>query len=472
MNPHLAAFVYTIFIAGLFWLDRDRKVRTSKALLIPLTWFLIVGSRPVSEWFNNGPSIATSENLEGSPIDAAIFGSLLAMAILVLVWRHRRVAPFLMKNWLILLFFAYCLLSTLWAESPFISFKRWTKAIGDLSMVLVVLTDLNPVPAMKRIYTWSGFILLPLSVLFIKYFPDIGRSYNPWTWTPMFGGVTLFKNMLGMTCLICGLGSVWCAASTWIERRGKDRLRHIAPHVIIATMAVWLFFLADSKTSLSCYGFGAVLILVTTLTRAPRRAPALVHLLAAGAIALSLLALFAPSLNLVASLGRDSTLTGRTNIWAGALSVVTNPLFGAGFESFWEGPRLIDIWKTIHEVGIQEAHNGYLEVYLNLGWLGVSLLSLLIVTGYRNATRAMRRDPRSGGVRVALCVVTLIYALTEAGFRMLSLTWISFLLATTTVPQLTVKKGRAPSHTAPAEEQTGKEEFLPEEVGANAFETF
>jgi O-antigen ligase len=165
--------------------------------------------------------------------------------------------------------------------------------------------------------------------------------------------------------------------------------------------------------------------------------------LAAGAVALSLLALFAPSLNLVASLGRDSTLTGRTTIWAGALSVVTHPLLGTGFESFWEGARLTKIWAAINEPGIQEAHNGYLEVFLNLGWVGVLLLAALIVTGYKNVTHAMRRDPRSGGVRIAMWLVVINYALTEAGFRMMSMTWISFLLVTAAVPQFRMKN--APS---------------------------
>jgi exopolysaccharide production protein ExoQ len=461
MNPLIATVIYSAGIVGLFWLDRDKKEHTSRAFFIPLAWYLIVGSRPVSQWFNRGPSIATNENLEGSPMDAAIFGALLVIAIGVLIGRRRQVVPYLKKNGPILLFFGYCLLSIVWTDDPFIALKRWAKAIGDLCMVLVVLTEKDQLTAIKRFYTWTGFILLPVSLLLIKYYPDLGRSYNPWTWVPMFGGVTLFKNMLGVTCLICGLGSVWCFTLAWRERKGTDRLRHIAPHAVVAMLAVWLFFVIDSKTALSCYGFGMVLILVTTLTRAPKKAPMLVHLLAAGAVALSLLALFAPSLDLVASLGRDSTLTGRTNIWAGALSVVTQPILGSGFESFWEGDRLTKIWTAINEPGIQEAHNGYLEIFLNLGWVGVLLLATLIVTGYKNVTRAMHRDSRSGGVRMAMCIVVITYALTEAGFRMMSMTWISFLLVTAAVPQLRVKKALSASHAVMLDE-----EELPMEVGA------
>ena len=74
-------------------------------------------------------------------------------------------------------------------------------------------------------------------------------------------------------------------------------------------------------------------------------------------------------------MGRDSTLTGRTEIWTHVLWVAGNPLLGTGFESFWLGDRLANVWSIMP--GIQEAHNGYLEVYLNLGWIGVTLLAVI-----------------------------------------------------------------------------------------------
>ena len=84
---------------------------------------------------------------------------------------------------------------------------------------------------------------------------------------------------------------------------------------------------------------------------------------------------------------------------------------------------------------LNEAHNGYLEVYLNLGWCGVTLLAVLIVTGYRNVMVVFRQDRHVGALRLAYFVAAVIYSLTEAGFRMISPTWIIFLLATTAIPQ-------------------------------------
>jgi exopolysaccharide production protein ExoQ len=448
MNPQIATVAYILLIAGLFWLDRERKVRTSWALWIPALWLLINGSRPVSSWFETGRTIAV-QNLEGSPLDAAVFGALLLGALGVLVWRRRRVGRFLRANAPILLFFTYCAASILWADYPFVAFKRWIKAVGDVAMVLVVLTDLNPTAAIQRVLSRMGFILLPLSVLFIKYYPDIGRGYNPWTWLPSYGGVTVFKNLLGMTCLIAGLGSVWSFMTAYRTRKNadgsknKNRMRHLAAHGIVIGMAIYLFLIADSMTSFSCFLLGGFLIVIASGTRLGRK-PAVIHTLVAVMVGLSLSVLFLPESGLVQSLGRDPTLTGRTAIWTAVISLVRHPLLGAGFESFWTGDRLTRVWLLIKEPGIQEAHNGYLEVYLNLGWIGVSLLALVIVAGYRDIIAMFHRDRDAGTIRLAFFVVGLIYSCTEAGFRMMSVVWIAFLLAATAAPQMRKRNARAP----------------------------
>jgi len=132
-------------------------------------------------------------------------------------------------------------------------------------------------------------------------------------------------------------------------------------------------------------------------------------------------------------MGRNPTLTGRTEIWSQVLPLNTNPLFGAGYESFWLGDRLKQVW-SLYWWHPNEAHNGYLEVYLNLGWIGITLLLLLMVKGYRNVVAAFRLDPESGSIRIAYFVVAVAYNFSESAFRMLNPIWIFFLLATTTVP--------------------------------------
>ena len=154
-----------------------------------------------------------------------VLTGLLAAGVAVLVGRARHAERFLQRNWPILLFFAYCGASVLWSDYPGVAFKRWTKALGDVVMVMVVLTDPDPFAAVKRLFARTAFILIPLSVLLVKYYPEWGRGYDRWTWTPYYGGVAIGKNGLGYVCLVFGLASLWRFLGTFSgEDRGRQRL--------------------------------------------------------------------------------------------------------------------------------------------------------------------------------------------------------------------------------------------------------
>ncbi|MGB8523642.1 MAG: hypothetical protein WCD43_11805, partial [Candidatus Acidiferrales bacterium] len=113
MNPSLASLVYACGIAGLFFLNRDNSVRTSKALWLPVFYLWIIGSRPLSVWLGIAPAAGTNAQLDGSPIDAAFFGILMIAAIGALIHRGRRTLTFLNANLPILIYFLFCLISVI-----------------------------------------------------------------------------------------------------------------------------------------------------------------------------------------------------------------------------------------------------------------------------------------------------------------------------------------------------------------------
>jgi exopolysaccharide production protein ExoQ len=455
MTPQLATLIYIAGIAALFFLDRDKGARVSGWLWIPLLWLLIVGSRPVSTWFQAGPTIAQSDqNLDGSPADAAVFGVLVLAGIVVLVSRSRKVKSFLRANWPILLFFAYCAISIAWSDYSFIAFKRWIKAIGDVIMVLIVLTDPDPAIATKRFFSRASFLLLPISMLLIKYYPTLGRTYNQWTWTPMYTGVTTFKNLLGMTALVCGLGSLWSFMGAYLDKQLPHRFRHMIAHGAMVVMAIWLIHTADSMTSLACLLMAGALLWIP-LQKRHRTRSIVAQCLIWGAISLSIFNLFIGSGTILQSLGRDPTLTGRTDIWKAVLAMHTNPVIGTGYESFWMGSRLQQV-DQMTEKGIQEAHDGYLEVYLNLGYAGIALLAGIIILGYRNAFALFKRDPQAGRLRLAFFTAGVIYSFTEAGFRMLTPIWVGFLLAATCIPIEKVRRPERQAAKSPFENEAEK----------------
>jgi len=159
-----------------------------------------------------------------------------------------------------------------------------------------------------------------------------------------------------------------------------------------------------------------------------RRRPAAVHalvlvLLLGGGLSV----LLGGTGEVAKAMGRKSDLTGRTVVWEVLIPMAPNPIVGAGFENFWFGPRLEYLWRTWQ--GVNEAHDGYLEVYLNLGCLGVGLIALILGQGYRRAIDAFRRYPTFGALLVVYIFTAAIYSVTEAGFRMLGSVWLFLLLS-------------------------------------------
>ena len=439
MLQGVATIIFALGILGLFRLDRDRTSRVSPALWIPVIWLSISASRMVSQWLGGVGTLASADALaEGSPLDALIFAGLLAAGLVVLLARRRLDRTFLRANGPLLVFFSYCAVSLLWSDYPFVAFKRWTKAVGDLVMVLVVLTDPEPTAALKRFIARSGFLLIPLSILLIEYYPGVGWVYNPLTGamfnphTPI--GVATTKNGLGTVCLVFGLGSLWRFFEALHSGERPRRAGPLIAHGAILAMAVWLFYIADSATSLACFLLGGVLIALTSHRGSALR-PAAVYALTAGIAALLLLGLFAESdVAFLETLGRDATLTGRTQLWEDLLRMTGDPWFGTGFESFWLGERVTSLWSKYlwHP---NQAHNGYLEIFLNLGCVGVALLGFVLLWGYRNVVGALHRDPELGGLRLAFFVAAVLYNVTEAAFKMMHPVWIAFLLAVMVVPE-------------------------------------
>ncbi len=154
---------------------------------------------------------------------------------------------------------------------------------------------------------------------------------------------------------------------------------------------------------------------------------------------------------MVQSLGKDPSLTGRKEIWALVLSLHTNPLIGTGFETFWLGSRLEFMRQALPNEIINEAHNGYVEVYLNLGWAGICFIALLLGTGYKRITSHIRQDPEQGCLFLGFLICALFYEFSEAGFRFNTASWFLLLLVIIGARQaVSLANSRRPGRLRPA----------------------
>ncbi len=238
--------------------------------------------------------------------------------------------------------------------------------------------------------------------------------------------------MLGALCLVSGLFFFWDTVTRWIERKEKRTKRILMVNFAFMGMTVWLLNLSHSATSSVCLVIGCLVILATH-SRLFQRRPGFVKALIPSCFLLYLILAFGFDLNgqLASQVGRDPTLTDRTIIWKTVMSVKTNPLIGTGYESFWLGSRLMYVWQFV--AGINEAHNGYLDVYLNLGAIGVVLLVGFLLSSFRGICKRFTSSAALASLSLSVWTIILFYNMTEAAFKG-GLLWL-LLLGAVTVPE-------------------------------------
>ena len=312
--------------------------------------------------------------------------------------------------------------------------KRWVKDLGNPIMALVILTERRPYEAVGAVLRRLAFLLLPLSVLFIRYYPELGRAYHA-DGSPMYTGVGHQKNDLGLMCLMAGIYVFW----ELLQRREKTHPAFIRQHKIVAVvltgMLVWLLHLSDSQTSFVCLVAAVLLLLLGRTPFMARRPARILGVLFCAVLAIWLLDEVLHVKELALSfLGRDPTLTNRTVVWQTLEGFEVNPIVGAGFMSFWTGARMEEVWRLLG-AGINQAHNGYLEQYLNLGYIGVAFIAVIMLSGLLRVRRHLSVDPAAGMLRLCFIVTAVLYNYTEASFYGMNNIWLLLLLACLEVPR-------------------------------------
>jgi exopolysaccharide production protein ExoQ len=453
LSSSLALFLTVALIVWLFRRDIREKPDVSGALWLPLLWLVLGCSRPVSEWLNifGLPVSGGASVEEGSPLDAWFYFGMIAAGSCVLAKRQVRLAEVVSNNGWLIIFLLYCFISIAWSDFPFIAFKRWLKILGHPIMALIVLTEPDPQEALTRLMKRCAYVVVPVSILWIKYYPELGRGFSEWGGAES-RGIAAGKNALGADCLILGYFFFWYLLQIWRSERSTWRRNELR---LIAGFSIgiwWLFSQAHSATSSISLIVG-VLIVVFVGSRSVNKNFIGTYLLAALVLLAVAELTFGLSGRMSESLGRGSDLTGRTGLWKALLGLHTNAILGTGFESFWLGERPLQLEGIFFFIP-NEAHNGYLETYLTLGLIGVLLLVGLFVATFRKIRLEVLRNFEWGRYRLGFLAALILYNWTEAAFKTISALWFVFYLIGTEYPRI---------HLATAQASVGVES--PEESG-------
>jgi exopolysaccharide production protein ExoQ len=197
-------------------------------------------------------------------------------------------------------------------------------------------------------------------------------------------------------------------------------------------MTLWLLRLSHSATSQLCVVIGGIVI-AAAHSRFARTNPFLLKVAIPAAACLYLVLEFAVGIteSVAVAMGRNPSLTGRTDLWEATMALNPSHLLGAGYESFWLGDRLQALWGVFYWQPTQ-AHSGYVEVYLNLGLLGLVLLGAVLLGGYQRIW-GLSSPAGYASLGLAWWTILVLYNVTEAAFKNHRL-WFMFLLVSVVLP--------------------------------------
>ncbi|MGC2245680.1 MAG: O-antigen ligase family protein [Terriglobales bacterium] len=443
MSPSLALLLWFVLLVGLFWYDPARTPKTSAALWVPLTWFFFLGSRTPTMWLGLSYGSGAQALEEGSPLDRTIFLLLTVASFAILLSRSFQWGKFLRQNSALALFLAFALLSVTWSDFPLATFKKWFRDVGVCMAALVVLSDARPLEAVRTVLRRLCYLLIPLSILLVKYYPNLGKSFSPWGGQE-YTGVSTSKNMLGALCLVSGIFFFWDTVTNWHERRKRLVKRVILVDIAFIGMTLWLLNLSDSKTSTICLVIGCLMI-AAAHSSFGRRHPRLVKALAPASFLLYLILTFGFGMGaqLSQAVGKSGNMSDRTHIWEVLLTVPINPVLGTGYQSFWLGPRVQWIWARLNGDSVMSAHNGYLQIYLDLGAIGFLLFCMFLIATYRKICKRLNPLMDLGSLGFGLLTLLLFYNISEAFFEV-NLLFVTLLLSTISVSGCAVSRVAAP----------------------------
>jgi len=290
-----------------------------------------------------------------------IYGLILGLAI----WRAPRLARFWLPVSLCVLMIGWVFASASWSFDPGTTQRRAIAAAFTTLFGLYFVASFDG-RRMAEIIATTFLILAAGGLLAAIAYPKMGVQHdiNAGDWR----GLWFEKNQMGAMMVQGALGAVAALAAG--SRRRKTM---IATLVLCAVMVL----MSKSKTSLVCLMIvvaGAATL--TLMRRGPATAIVLLWLgVTVGGLAAMVMWL-APEA-VYAALGKDPSLTGRTEIWDSLMRQSAKaPLTGYGYAVFWRDDSVPANWvRSDTGWNVPTAHNGWLDMLVQLGWIGVSLIA-------------------------------------------------------------------------------------------------
>jgi exopolysaccharide production protein ExoQ len=328
---------------------------------------------------NGGPSFSSFDLSAVRNVNYLIY--LVIFFLLFLRWK--KVILLLQKDKYIWIFTSFVFCSFLWSELPDDSLAAGITAVGATAYGLYLATRYT-IKEQLKLLSWAYVVIILLSLLFAIAIPEYGLMAG--IHKGAMRGIYTHKNQLGLMMII---GSI------------VFLIRALSKHKLLGFN--WLLWV--------CFGSSAAIVALSRSTTSVLNLILVVSLLfvyrtfrwryeilipaALAAIFIGFVSFVLVTNNtelIFSSLGKDSTLTGRTDLWNLVWDMIQRkPWLGYGIKGFWHG---LDGPSQYVQLGLRVksvyAHNGFLDLWLSVGIIGVIIFIVGLVTSILKALSWIR----------------------------------------------------------------------------------
>lgn len=296
-----------------------------------------------------------------------IFLGIYFITFILLGLRWKRTLAFLGTNVWLLFLIALAIVSVSWSSVPDVALRKMIALLGTTFFGIYLGSNYN-FKQQLRIYGWVFGISILFSFIFAVAIPEYGIM-NTDSITGAWRGIYPHKNGLGESMFISFLTFYFLSNSA---------KRYRLLFKVCCLLSVVLIYLGNSATALISVVFVFLISQGLKHLSLQSKRSVLLILLFLIAVALIQFLLLANFNTFLSVNDKDITLSGRTTLWDSLWGFIRQkPLLGYGYGSFFSGlHRETDLLWKVHDWSPVHAHNGYIQMWLNLGIVG--LLTLII----------------------------------------------------------------------------------------------
>jgi exopolysaccharide production protein ExoQ len=367
------------------------------------------------EWLWIGEATTDSgSSPEGSPRLQALLALLYFVCLAIVLKRPRTWWRAIRSDLALVALLGWTLASVIWSQAPDVTLIRSIALLGTTFVGVYFAVRYPPETQLRLLGAALAVVVLYNAFLALAQLGMLGQGD--------FRGNFEHKNSLAKMMTLATV--VFLCLAT--ERR------HRLVAIMAAVVSFGLVIVSGSATGLVVTL--TLLILFPLLRLLTGDVRLVVVLGIAGLLVLGAGALVAPqALSVLApALGRDVTLTGRTELWPVLVAIILQrPWLGYGYSAFWSGeePALGISWRPT------QAHNGFLEVALGLGVIGLGLFIFVLVRGVARAVVHVRQQRSASSYwPLVYFIFATLYNITEpTTLGRNNILWVLFVSALITV---------------------------------------